>query len=272
MSSAEKIAVVTGATGALGSEMAVLLAGKGYDVVLVARNGEKARQVAARIEQEGGRAEVKTGDFADLNSSKRLAAELAESFPAIDVLVNNAAVFSGERKVTKDGLELMFATNHLGPFLVTNSLVGSLQAAAPARIVSISAPTTTKLDFDDLQSEKDYGPYRAFGASKMCNLLTTFRLSRTLDSNQVTANVVHPGLIKSELMSDTPAILGGLLKAISRRPKAAAGTPVWVATDPQLAGVSGAFFKGKKIGKPAPYSRDESAQDRLWELSEELVR
>lgn len=149
---------------------------KGYDVVLVARNGEKAGQVAARIEQGGGHAEVKTGDFADLNSSKTLAAELAGSFPAIDVLVNNAAVFSAERKVTRDGLELMFATNHLGPFLVTNSLIGSLQAAvAPARIVSISAPPTTKLDFDDLQSEKDYGPYRAFGASKMCNLLTTFR-------------------------------------------------------------------------------------------------
>jgi NAD(P)-dependent dehydrogenase (short-subunit alcohol dehydrogenase family) len=185
--------------------------------------------------------------------------------------MNNAAVFSSERKVTKDGLELMFATNHLGPFLVTNSLIGSLQAAAPARIVSISAPTTTKLDFDDLQSEKDFRPYRAFGASKMCNLLTTFRLSRMLDPNQVTANVVHPGLIKSELMSDTPALLGGLLKAISRRPEKAAVNPVWVATDPDLAGVSGAFFKGKKIGKPAPYSLDESAQDRLWQLSEELV-
>jgi len=97
-------------------------------------------------------------------------------------------------------------------------------------------------------------------------------LSRTLDANQVTANVVHPGLIKSKLMSDTSAILGGLLKAISRRPEAAAVNPVWVATDPHLAGVSGAFFKGKKIGKPAPYSLDESVQDRLWQLSEELVR
>jgi len=267
----QKVAVVTGATGALGSAMASMLAAKGYRVVLLARNADTAEALASRIQGARGQAEVRLGDLSDLESARGLAADLSEGYPAIDLLVNNAAVFSKEREVTGDGFELMFATNHLGPFILTNALVGSLQAAAPARIVTISAPTTTKLDFEDLQGAKQFSAFRAFGASKMCNLLSTFRLAKTLDPSQVTANVVHPGLIKSGLMAEASPLITGLLNLVSKSPEKLAGNPVWVGTSPDIELVTGKFFKGRKLAEPASYSREEPIQDRLWQASEALA-
>jgi NAD(P)-dependent dehydrogenase (short-subunit alcohol dehydrogenase family) len=185
--------------------------------------------------------------------------------------VNNAAVMKRERTVTADGFETMFAVNHLAPFLLTQLLLPALEAAAPGRVITVSAPSNVALDFGDLQQARAFSWLKAFGASKMCNLLFGFELARRMDSSKVVSHVVHPGLVKSSLLKEAPGVMNFLAQLFSGKPDAAAKSIAWLATAPETAQQTGKFWKGRAELKAAPYARAPENMQRLWDESARLV-
>ncbi|MFL5347509.1 MAG: SDR family NAD(P)-dependent oxidoreductase [Hyalangium sp.] len=267
-----KTFVVTGATGSVGKAAATELARLGT-VVLVARDKARGEQAVAEVRRASGNeaVELALADFESLSSVRALSEELRRRHPKIDVLVNNAAIVKRERSVTKDGFETMFAVNHLAPFLLTRLLLPALEAAAPGRVITVSAPSDVALDFGDLQSEKAFSWFRVFGASKMCNLLFSFELARRVDPSKVISHVVHPGLVKSSLLKEAPGLLNFLVQLVSGKPDSAAKGIAWLATAPEGAKESGKFWKGQKHIKAAPYSQVPGNMERLWTESARLV-
>src|SRR2546425_12765301 len=261
-----RVCMVTGATGALGKATANAFAQRGARVVIVSRDEARGHAVVASVRQSSGAGSVEAlqADLSDLRSVRNLAKSFGEAHDRLDVLVNAAAVFTRKRIETADGFELMFVTNFLGPFLLTNLLAPALRAGAPSRVITVSAPTTTELDFADLQSRANWRPLHAFGASKMADLLFTFGLARRLEGTRVLANVVHPGLIKSDLMRELSAPARFVVGLASRSPEQAAETLAYLASSAELEGVTGRFFKGTKLSESNVYSRDSDVQDRLW--------
>ncbi len=165
----------------------------------------------------------------------------------------------------------MFVTNFLGPFLLTNLLVPALGAGAPSRVITISAPTTTELDFADLQGRTRWRPLHAFGASKMADLLFTYALARRLEGTGIRANVLYPGLFKSDLMRELPAAARFFVRLTSKPPEQAAEAVAYLASSPHLEGFTGRFFKGTQPSESNGYSRDSKVQKRLWKEGERLV-
>jgi NAD(P)-dependent dehydrogenase (short-subunit alcohol dehydrogenase family) len=268
-----RTALVTGATSGIGRALAEALAGAGIGVAIVARDAARGQQARAQIAGATGseRVELYEGDLSDMASVRRLAAAVAERRPTLDLLVHCAAVYTSSRSLTIDGYETMFATNVLGPFLLTNLLLGPLRAAAAARVIVLSAPSTVRLDFDDLQAERRFRSLSAFGASKAADLLFTFELARRLDDGLVTANAVHPGLVRTNLMRQAPVPLRWAVRLVSAPPARAAAAIVPLAVSPEFQGQSGRFFRaGREIKAPA-YTRDPDVARRLWETSARLT-
>ena len=268
-----RVCMVTGATGALGKATASEFARRGATVVAVARDEGRGRALLATVRQASGAGSVELlmADLSNLRSVRALVKLFGGSHDRLDVLVHTAAVFKRRRIETADGFELMFATNFLGPFLLTNLVVPALRAGAPSRVITVAAPTTTELDFDDLQIKANWRPLHAFGASKMADLLFTFALARRLEGTRVFANVVHPGLMKSHLMRELAAPARLVVGLASRSPDQAAQAVAYLASSPELEGVTGRFFKGAKISQSNEYSHDSDVQDRLWKEAERLV-
>jgi NAD(P)-dependent dehydrogenase (short-subunit alcohol dehydrogenase family) len=240
---------------------------------MLARNPAKANAAADAVRSAANNPRVHAllADLGDMASVRKAAAEFKVSHDRLDVLLNIAALFKSTRAVTVDGLEAMFATNHLGPFLLTNLLLDVLKRSAPARVINVTAPSTTELDFDDLQGQQKFSALRAFGASKMCNLLFTHELARRLDGTGITVNALHPGLVKSELMREAPLPIRVLVRLVSKSPDAAAAALLHLGSSPALEQVTGRFFKVKQEMHSPRYSLDEAVQHRLWEKSVELV-
>jgi NAD(P)-dependent dehydrogenase (short-subunit alcohol dehydrogenase family) len=269
-----RTALVTGATSGIGRAIAEGLAAAGLTIVLVAR--DEARGEAARHEiattTGNDQISVVLGDLADMASIRKIALAVDRAHPELDILVNSAGVYTPKRTVTTDGFETMFATNLLGPFLLTNLVLPQLRAAGSARILVLSAPSRTKLDFDDLQGERRFRSLTAFGASKAADLLFTFELARRLDGTGVTANAIHPGLVRTSLMSGAPALLRWGIRPFSRSPEAAAKTIIPLALDPAFADRSGLFFHNGRAIDPPASTRDADVARRLWDVCAELSR
>lgn len=267
-----KVYVVTGVTGSLGGAAAQALAQTGATVALVCRDQRRGEALRGAIRSATGQdsSEVFTGDLSSLDSVRGLAAQLRQRYPVIDGLVNNAAVYKSERLLTSDKLETMFATNHLGPFLLTHLLLDRLKASPDGRILNVTAPSTTALDFDNLQSERAFNPLTAFGRSKMCNLLFTYALAGRLKGTSVTANALHPGLVKSSLMQEAFIVIRWLSALVSKPPTQAADSVVYWLTAAQAKGVTGELVKDRQIIQSNAYSHDSSIQQRLWEVSDRL--
>jgi len=265
--------VISGATGAVGGAAATALANGGHQLVLLGRDPNRLSEAARTLHAARGGSAVETVvcDLSSLGSVRNAASELGARFARIDALVHSAAVFLRDRRMTAEGNEAMLATNHLGPFLLTNLLLERLRASAPARVVVVSAPSTTELDFEDLQGEKRWGALTQFGRSKMANLLFAYALARRQPVTQVTSNVLFPGLVKSGLMKDANAAVRGLSGMMSRSPEAAGNALAWLTVDPSLATTSGQFYKLAKLDRSNAYSHDAAVQDRLWSESERLV-
>ncbi len=271
---AETIALVTGATGALGKATASALAKAGAVVLMVARDPVRGEAARREVEVATGRraaAHLLLADLSDLASVRDLASQVTGQFGRLDGLIHTAAVYRSNRVLTPAGFELMFATNHLGPFLLTHLLLERLRASAPARVLVVSAPSTTRLDFDDLQGERRFRSLWAFGATKMANLLTTFELARRLTGSGVTANTFHPGIVKSSLMAEAPAVMRWMTRMIGVAPAKPAADLVYLATAAELEGVSGQFFRGRKVIRPDGYALDERVQHQLWDVSLKLL-
>lgn len=267
------IHVVTGATSGLGKAVALALAKTGGTVVLVARDPERGAQVEKEIAtaSENFNVELQLCDLANLSSVRNLAVILNNKFDKIDVLVNNAGVYKRQRTMTVDGFEEMFAANHLGPFLLTNLLLDRLRASPSARIINITAPSTTPIYFDDLQSERHFNSLNAFGSTKTANLLFTRELARRLQDTNIRVYAFHPGLVRSALMKEGPIFIRILTRLFSSPPDRAADEVAQLASVPEFAGLHGKFIhKGKEIEFPA-YAMEEANQRQLWEISETLT-
>jgi NAD(P)-dependent dehydrogenase (short-subunit alcohol dehydrogenase family) len=272
-----KTAVVTGATSGIGYETALGLARLGASVVLVARDAQRGARAleAVAAASRDGRPVLLVADLASLAQVRRLARDLA-ALPRVDVLVNNAGAMHARRKLTEDGLEMTFAVNHLAPFLLTRLLLPKLAASAPARVVTVAseAHRPAALDFDDLQAERGYASMRAYGRSKLANVLFSNELARRTAGTGVTSNSLHPGVVATGFGKNDPGWMnflvttfGGLLMA----PAAGARTTLHVATAPELESVTGRYFRRSREALPSPAARDVAAAGRLWEVSSRLV-
>jgi NAD(P)-dependent dehydrogenase (short-subunit alcohol dehydrogenase family) len=274
-----KTVLITGATSGIGLVTARELARQGARVVLVGRSREKCDAALAQIQGETGsrEAEALLADLSVQQQVRDLARQFLERHDRLDVLVNNAGGMWLERRLTADGLEMTFAVNHLAYFLLTDLLQGALRAAAPARIVNVSsdAHRRSTLDFDNLQGERGYGGWRQYCRSKLMNLLFTYELARRLEGSGVTANALHPGWVSTGFGGGN-GWRGRLLQTaaglFALSPEQGARTTVYLASSPDVAGVSGRYFVKERAVPSSPASYDEAAAQRLWLLSERLLQ
>ena len=264
------ICLVTGSTSGLGKATALALAQQHATVILGCRDRHRGEAVLAEIKAGSPAATVDLLllDLSVQHSIRTAVTEFESRYDHLDVLINNAAVFTPQRTLTADGYETMFATNHLGPFLLTNLLLSRLQAAPAARILTITAPSTTKIAFEDVQAEHKFRALQAFAASKAANLLFTYDLAHRLAGTSVTVNAFYPGLVKTSLMREAPAPLRWLNPVFGQSPEPVAQSVVYYASSPKVQGMTGLLFtKGRQPMDSSPYTKDRAVQQRLWEAS-----
>lgn len=273
-----KTVVITGATSGIGQVAAEQLAGMGARLVLVARDRARGDAALARLRAcaPGAAHRVHQADLGGVAETRRVAAEIAAAEARVDVLINNAGALFASRRVTPDGLELTFATNHLAYVLLTHGLRERLAAGAPARVVNTSsdAHRRARLDFDDLQSARDYRGLAAYRLSKLCNILYTRELARRWAGTGVTANSFHPGFVATRFGDES----GGLVSYGVRFAKlfaisAAKGarTLVYLASSPEVATISGGYFYQCHLATPTRAAQDDAAARRLWSETEKLA-
>ncbi|MEF3405076.1 SDR family oxidoreductase [Agromyces sp. CCNWLW203] len=273
-----RVALITGASGGIGKATALGLARAGMHVAVVGRDRQRTEAAALEIRDAGaGAVHVLVADLSSQAEVRRVADEALQELPRIDVLVNNVGGFWQTRHVTADGLERTFAVNHLAPFLLTNLLLGRLEQSAPARVVTVSsnAHRTGRIDFDDLQGQQNYSGARAYDQSKLANVLFAFELARRLRGTGVTSNALHPGVVRTSFGSEDPAAVQRfvvpVLKPFMKTPAQGAATSIHLATDPDLARVTGGFFSNSRRVRPSRRSEDRADAERLWRVSAELV-
>ena len=271
----KKTVLISGATGAIGKATALEFAKNNCTLILLGRNSEKLAKVKSDIIEATNNSEIETfvAELSESKSIRKAVVEIKNKYYTLNALVNVAAIFKKQRTENSKGLEYMFATNHLGPFILTNELLDLLKAGKPARVVTVSAPSTTKINFDDINGNKKFssGFLGAFGASKMMNIMFTYALARRLEGTGVTASVFHPGLVKSDLTKDMPKLLYYIFKTISSAPDKPAKMLCSLAIDKEYENSNGKFLKydGKEI-QSTKYSYDKELQEKLWTISEEL--
>jgi NAD(P)-dependent dehydrogenase (short-subunit alcohol dehydrogenase family) len=272
----DKTVVVTGANQGIGRVTAKELARMGARVALVCRNAEKGQAVVREIEAAGGKAELVVADLSIQDEVRKAGRELREKLETIDVLVNNAGVLVTERRVTKDGIEETLALNHLAYFLLTHELLEPLTKAKSARIVNVSsrAHLRAKPNLDDIQFSRGYSMITAYSHSKLLNVLFTYELARRLEGTNVTANCLHPGVIASgfaQTYGGFVATLAKLARPFLMTTEEGAKTQIYLASSPEVAGVTGRYFDRCKAVRSSSASYDVDTQTRLWEISEKLV-
>jgi len=273
-----KVGVVTGATSGVGLETARGLAQAGFRVVLVGRNPKKGEAAVADIQGTVPGADLTflKAELSTMDEVRALAREIGNRFDRLDVLVNNAGTILQKREQTPAGLEVQFATNHLAPFLLTGLLLDLIKTSAPARIINVSsdAHKIAKLKPDDLQSEKHYTSFGAYSRTKLENLYFTFELARRLAGSGVTVNALHPGAVASNFARNNGGISSlamNLLRPFFITPAKAAETPIWLATSPDVEGVTGKYYYKMSEHKPARQAFDEAMQHALWDASDALT-
>jgi NAD(P)-dependent dehydrogenase (short-subunit alcohol dehydrogenase family) len=272
----KKLVLLTGATGAIGRATAMELASHDCHLILLGRNSRKLSAIKDAIILKTGNNQIDifVADLSEPASIMHAVDEIKANHNSLNALINVAAIFRKDRIENSAGLECMFATNHLGPFLLTNELLDLLQAGKPSRIITVSAPSVTKINFEDIQGSEKFsaGLMGAFGATKMMNLMFTFALARRLEATGVTTSVFHPGLVKSNLTSEMSSILNFIFQQISSNPDKAAKMLCKLAIDKEYENSNGTFLtlRGKTV-KASDYARNEELQEKLWKLSQELI-
>ena len=274
-----KVCVVTGATSGIGQVTAAALAAQGAHVIVVGRNRAKAQQVVGEIRRQTGNDAVwyLLADFSDLQQVRELAAAFSAQYSQLDVLVNNAGTYFNTRHPAPGGVEMTFHVNHLAHFLLTNLLLETLTASAPARIVNVTsrAHEYDNMDFDDLGFERSYFGMKAYARSKLANLLFTYELARRLAGSGVTVNAVHPGGVATDIWRTNFPVLGPAIKWVmslfALTPEEGADTLIYLASSPDVEGVTGKYFVEREAIASSPLSYDEQVAARLWGVSERLT-
>jgi NAD(P)-dependent dehydrogenase (short-subunit alcohol dehydrogenase family) len=270
------VCVVTGATSGIGKAAATALARLGATVVLVGRDRGRTEAAAAEIAPVSAsppRAEI--ADLASLEQVRGLAGRL-DGLERIDVLINNAGLVLGERRITPDGFEHVFALNHLAPFLLTSLLLPKLTASAPARVVTVTsdAHSAARLDLSDPNLEHGWDSWRSYANSKLANILFTRELARRLDGTGVTANCAHPGVVRTGFGRESRPLLKlgiTIARPFMLSPERGADTIVYLASSPDVAGQTGGYYVKRQRREPSAAARDDAAARELWELSEKLT-
>lgn len=273
-----KVCLLTGATNGIGRAAADALARSGMTLVVVGRDRVRTEATVKEIREASGnpRVEALCADLSLRSEVRRLAAEFRAAHPRLDILVNNAGAVFTRREVTAEGTEKTLALNHLAYFLLARELGDLLVASAPARVVNVAseAHRGMRLDFADLESRKGYTGLGVYGKTKLMNILFTAELARRLAGTGVTANALHPGVVATGFGRNTPGLfrtLVGIAQPFMLTPEKGAETVTYLATSPEVEGVSGKYFEKCREVRPSPAARDPEAARRLWELSERLV-
>ncbi len=275
-----KRVLITGGNAGIGWATARELARRGAQVTITSRNEVRGRTAAARLLQETGRAiEVRRLDLASFASIRQFAASFLAQHQRLDVLINNAGVYLGDRRLTQEGFEATFGINHLGPALLTDLMLPALRAAAPSRIVMVASSAHRRvsgMNFGDLQRDRGYRALLVYSESKLANLLYCRALARRLDGTGVSINAVHPGRVASRFAQDGDA--GGLVRWFfwlgrlwMNTPEQGAAASVHVASAPELTKVSGRYFVDDHEAVPRPPALDDDGAERLWALTRDWI-
>jgi retinol dehydrogenase-12 len=270
----DKICLVTGASSGIGLATSWQLAKLGATVVMIARDDDRGRAAKLKVLDKSGNQNVHVFlvDFASLPQIRGLAKKFLAKFPALHVLINNAAVIPLNRQTSEDGYELQFAVNHLAPFLLTNLLLPLMKASQPARIINVSSSVhhSGRINFNDLQSKRRYHPNTVYANTKLANVLFTTQLAKMLLGSGVTANCLHPGVIDTKLYKNymgTVRPAGADDDELER----GAATTVYLASSGEVADISGKYFAYQQERQPSSTSQNEDLAQRLWQVSAKLV-
>jgi NAD(P)-dependent dehydrogenase (short-subunit alcohol dehydrogenase family) len=273
-----KTVVITGGTSGIGEVAAIELAKMGARIVLVARDQSRGNATLARLQDSapGIAHSVHLADLLRLAEMVRVASQIAEQESRIDVLINNAGALFATRRLTDDGLEYTFALNHMAYFVMTQGLRERLVASSPARVVNTASASHqgATLDFDDLQLAKRFGPMKAYGQSKLCNILFTRELARRLRGTGVTANCLHPGFVATRFGDQSGGVvshLAGLAKFFAITPAKGAETIVYLASSPDVAETTGQYFYKSAPATPSSRAQDDRSALILWQRTAALA-
>jgi len=277
-----RVCLVTGASNGIGLETAAALAGMGASVIMHARDARRGEAALAEVRRRypDGDVRLMLADLASLAEVRQLAADIRSHHDRLPVLVNNAGAYNTTRSTTRDGFETTFAVNHLAHFLLTRELLPLLRASAPARIINVSsnAHRIGRLDFDDLNAVRGYGGMRAYGTSKLANILFTYELARRLDGAGVTANAVHPGSVATGFALNNGPLMRGAFRVfhvVGRpfflTPAQGADTVIYLASSPEVEGITGRYWVKRRPVRSSAASYDDEAARRLWDVSERMV-
>ncbi|MFP4289843.1 MAG: SDR family oxidoreductase [Bacteroidales bacterium] len=271
----QKVCILTGATSGIGRETAKALAARGYILVLPIRDSLKGDTLKDEILEQTPEAipDIRHCNLASLDSVREFSAGFLKDYDRLDVLINNAGIWENKRNESEDGIERNFAVNHLAPFLLTLSLLDILKNSAPARIVNVSseAHRQGKMNFEDLEYKEKFSGFGSYAQSKLANILFTKNLSRKLKGTGVTVNCLHPGVVSTNLFNKMPDILLSIFKLFMISPEKGAQTSIYLATSPDVEGVSGEYFAKSKKKKPASQALRQDTADKLWSISEKYV-
>ncbi len=270
----DQIALITGASSGIGKVTALELARQQYTLILISQNERRGTQIIREIYKTlpDAEAEFMPCDLADLQAVRQVAANIRQKYSHLDVLINNAGILPGQRKITPDGFERSWATNHLGPFLLTNLLLNLVQQAPAGRIINVSSDVHRlgKIEFDPAINDKKYSAFAAYCNSKLANILFTYELARRLESTAVTVNTLHPGAIASNFGQTGSGFLKFLFqlgRPFMSTPEKGASTVIYLATSPDVAHKSGLYFENKKAIKSSKLSYNQPLAQRLYQES-----
>ena len=271
----DRVFLVTGANSGIGKAVAVGLARLGGTVAMACRNarlGDAARQDVVR-ESGNPHVALMLVDLASEASIRDFAKEFQQTYPRLDALVNNAGVYRSHREVTADGLERQFEVNYLAGFLLTHLLLDLLKRSAPSRIVNVSSSAHGggTIAFDDLQGERGYRGFRAYGQSKLAQILFTQELARRLEGTGVTVNACHPGVIRTNLGMGGTSVVVRFVRMFFKGPERGAETPIYLAASPEVEGITGKYFANKRVRVPSREAQDAAVARRLFDVSAELA-
>jgi len=271
----DRVFLVTGANSGIGKATGLGLARLGGTVVMACRSATRGEAARQDIVRDSGNSKVylEIVDLASEDSTRSFAEEFQRKYPRLDVLINNAGVYTPHREVTPDGLERTFEVNYLSGFLLTHLLLDLLKKSAPSRIVNVSSSAHSggTIHFDDLQGEQRYGGFGAYGQSKLAQILFTQELARRLQGTGVTVNACHPGVIRTNLgMGGTSAVVR-FVRMFFKSPEKGAQTPIYLSVSPEVAGVTGKYFANNRLREPSRAAQDPDVARRLFDVSAELA-
>jgi len=273
---AGRICLVTGASSGIGKETSRKLTMLGATVVMGCRNQKRGEEAMSELASKGAEVELLVADFASLDSVRRMAKEFLRRHDSLHVLVNNAGRVGVKRSVTADGFETTFQVDYLSHFLLTNLLLGVLERSAPSRIINVSSASHYRghLNFDDLQTKKGYGVMKAYSQAKLAQVLFTNELSRRLEGTGVTVNALHPGAVATNMWKGHMgplSFVGNISRLFLMSPERGAETPVYLASSPEVGGVTGKYYDHMREKRSSEESYDRAAAKKLWNVSEKMT-